>query len=334
MQLAQEKGPSGITANIRRALITGGSGFIGSHLVDRLLERGEGVTVYDNLSSGHFKWIEAHIGDPRFRFVHADVLDLERLCVEMSGHHAVWHLAANGDIRRGFQETDLDINQSVIGTRNVLEAMRRTGVRDILFSSSGSVYGETGITPTPETAGPLLPLSFYAAAKLSAEAFISAFSSLFGLRGWIFRFGNVVGTRMSRGVTHDFIRKLRANPAELEVLGDGMQEKPYFTVGDCISGMLHAYERIPLTAEKCCDIFNLGCASRTTVARIARIVIEEMELPNARIRYTGGRQGWPGDQPQVDLSFEKMERNGWTSSLTSDEAVRQTAHALIQAAGV
>ncbi len=315
-----------------RALITGGAGFIGSALVDRLLEEGQQVTVYDNLSSGRHELISGHLANPAFRFIEADVLDLPRLQECAGGHEVVWHLAANGNIQSGFQDTGFDLKQSVEGTRNVLEAMRTAGIQDLLFSSSGSVYGETSITPTPETAGPLLPISLYAAAKLGSEAFISAFASLFGLRAWIFRFGNVVGPRMTRGVTFDLIRKLRENPDELEILGDGAQEKPYFMVDDCIDGMLYAFRHIPMTAAKPCDIFNLGAPSRTRVLAIAQIIMEEMSLRDVQLKFTGGRGGWPGDQPQVHLSFEKMAGYGWRAKQSSDEAIRAAAKLLIHEA--
>lgn len=315
-----------------RAFITGGAGFIGSSLVDRLLEAEQQVTVYDNLSSGRYELIAPHVKNPAFRFIEGDVLDLPRLQEGAAGHDVIWHLAANGNIQSGFQNTDFDLKQSVEGTRNVLETMRKVGIQNLLFSSSGSVYGEIDITPTPETAGPLLPISLYAAAKLGSEAFIGAFSSLFGFRSWIFRFGNVVGPRMSRGVTFDLIQKLRNNPKELEILGDGAQEKPYFMVDDCIEGMLFAVRHIPMTAEKPCDIFNLGSASRTTVTAIAKIIIEEMGLKDVQLRYTGGRGGWPGDQPQVNLSFDKMAARGWHAKKSSDEAIRAAARLLIDEA--
>lgn len=315
---------------VGKAFITGGAGFIGSHLVDRLLGEGQEVTVYDNVSSGNRRWLEPHLGNSRFRFVQADLLDLNALQETIRGHDQVWHLGANTDIPSGFNKTDLDLKHCVVGTYHVLEAMRQTGVKDLLFASSGSVYGEVDVVPTPETVGPLRPLSLYAAGKLSCEAFISAYSHLFGLRAWIFRFGNVVGARMSHGVIYDFVQKLRKNPNELEILGDGRQEKNYFLVDECLDGMIHAYEKIPMTAEKPCDIFNLGASSSTGVTTIARIVMGEMGLQDARVTFTGGRGGWPGDQPQVHLVFEKMAAYGWRAKNTSDDAVQEATRRLLR----
>lgn len=312
-----------------KAFVTGGAGFIGSHLVDRLLGQGATVTVYDNLASGKRRWIERHLTNPRFRLVHADLLDTDNLVKSIRGHNIVWHFGANTDIPSGFANTDLDLKNCVVGTCNLLDAMRQAGVRDLMFASSGSVYGEVDIVPTPETAGPLLPLSLYAAGKLSCEAFIAAYCGLFGLRAWIFRFGNVIGPRMGHGAIYDFIQKLRKNSAELEILGDGRQEKNYFTVDECLDGMQYANTHIPMTDQKPCDIFNLGAASCTRVTTIAQIVIEEMGLKDVKIRFTGGRGGWPGDQPQVHLVFDKMASYGWRARRSSDEAVREAARAVL-----
>ena len=308
---------------VRRVFVTGGAGFIGSHVLDMLLAEGRGVTVYDNLSSGQRKWIEQHEGKTQFRFVHADLLDSDRLRKEIAGHDVVWHLAANTDIPGGFTKTDLDLKNCILATYNVLEAMHITDVRQMLFSSTGAVYGDLCRTDfATEAAGPLLPVSLYAAGKLGSEALISAYCSLFGLHAWMFRFGNVVGGRMGHGVIYDFVQKLKQSPRELEILGDGRQEKNYFLVEDCIAGMAHAYRTAPMTDEKPADIFNLGSDSVTGVKEIARIVIEEMGLENVHIRYSGGERGWPGDQPQVHITSGKMRNLGWHPVKSSDEAVR------------
>lgn len=308
---------------IRRVLVTGGAGFIGSHLVDMLMAEGHSVAVYDNLSSGKKKWIAHHFGRDSFQFVEGDLLDLDTLQRSMAGHDLVWHLAANTDIPGGYTNTDIDLKNCVIGTYNTVEAMRQNGLQRILFSSTGAIYGEICRTQaTSENAGPLLPLSLYAAGKLSSEAFISGYCSLFDLRGWIFRFGNAIGSRMGHGVIYDFIQKLRRNPEELEILGDGRQEKNYFLVEECIEGMAHAFKHAALTTEKPCDIFNLGADSVTKVTTIAQIVIDEMGLKDVKIHFTGGERGWPGDQPQVHIVSKKMHEMGWYAKHTSDEAVR------------
>jgi UDP-glucose 4-epimerase len=316
--MAKLLGPS-----LSRIFVTGASGFIGSHLVDMLLGQGYHVTAYDNLSNGRREFIEHHFGQPNFRFVEADILDEDRLDDAMQGHDLVWHLAANTDIIGGVEQPRRDLRDCVMGTFNVLEAMRRTSIQPIIFSSTGAVYGELcHDVATSESDGPLLAMSTYAAGKIGSEAFISAFCSLYGLRGWMFRFGNVIGARMTHGVIYDFIHKLRANPEELLIRGDGRQEKNYFLVEECINGMGYAYRNIPMTAEKPCDIFNLGTDSITRVVEIAAIIKEEMGLPEARIRIEGTKRAWPGDQPKVHITVDRMRELGWTARLTSDEAVR------------
>lgn len=310
---------------ISKHFVTGGSGFIGSHVVDRLMNEGKVVTVYDNLVSGRRKWIRRHLGKERFNFVNADLLDFESLKECMHGHEVAWHLGANTDIQAGNRITDLDLKNCTIATYNILEAMRANGIDKILFASSATVYGETPVLPLPESYGPLLPISLYGAGKLACEGLISAYSHLHGIKAWIFRFGNVVGARMGHGVLFDFIQKLRRNPKELEILGDGHQEKPFFLVEDCIDGMLWAFHR----SGTSCDVFNLGCESTVTVTRIAEIVVEEMGLKNVKFKYTGGQRGWPGDVPQVRFNVEKMKRLGWQAKHTSNEAVRIAVRRLL-----
>jgi UDP-glucose 4-epimerase len=305
--------------------VTGGSGFIGSHLVDRLIIEGNRVTVYDNLVSGKKKDIAHLIGNPNFGFVEADLLDYDRLKAAMQGHEIVWHLGANTDIPTGNRVTDLDLNNCTVATRNVLEAMRQNGIKRILFASSACVYGDVPAVPLTETFGPLLPINLYGAGKLACEGLISAYCHLFGIQAWIFRFGNVVGGHMGHGVIYDFIHKLRKNPAELEILGDGNQEKNYFLVEDCIDGMVWAFRN----TNSPYDVFNLGCKHSIKVSGIGQTVIEEMGLKNVKIKYTGGTRGWPGDAPYVLFNTEKMRAVGWESKHTSAEAVRMAARRLI-----
>lgn len=305
--------------------LTGGAGFIGSHLGDRLLAEGKTVTVYDNLSSGRREWIEHNIGQPGFTFIEADLLDAPKLKEAMAGHDLVIHLGANTDIPGGNQDVRLDLENCTIATHNVLEAMRATGIRRLLFSSTSAVYGEAPVIPTPEDVGPLLPISLYGAAKLACETLISAYCHIFNMQAWMFRFANVVGGRMGHGVIYDFIHKLKRNSAEMEILGDGQQEKPFFPVEDCIDGMFCAFHN----SDAWCDVFNLGCSSSSKISRVAEIVVEEMGLSGVRFRYTGGRRGWVGDVPQVGLNVSKMKRLGWEARHTSDEAVRIAARRLL-----
>lgn len=305
--------------------ITGGAGFIGGHLVDRLMNEGNQVTVYDNLVTGKRQWIEHHIGKKKFQFIHADLLDLETLKQVMRGHEVIWHLGANTDIVKGNNITDLDLKNCIIATHNTLEAMRQNDIDKLIFASSACVYGDAPPQALAETFGPLLPINLYGAGKLACEGLISAYSHLFGIKAWIFRFGNVVGARMGHGVIYDFIHKLEKNPKELEILGDGNQEKNFFLVEDCIEGMLCASQN----SDSQCDIFALGCDSFSKVIRIAQIVVEEMGLKDVKFSYTGGKRGWPGDAPIVHFDIGKMKELGWSPKHTSDEAVRIATRRLI-----
>ena len=309
-----------------RYLITGGAGFIGSHAADRLLAEGHQVTVYDNLSTGQRKWLAPHEGDPAFRFIEGDIVDRDVLQETMAGHDLVFHLAANTDIPSGYAQTRLDLDNCIIGTWNVLDATRELGIGEILFASSATVYGYPKVMPTPETYGPLLPESHYGAGKLACEALISGFAHLYPMKAWIYRFGNVMGGRMGHGVVYDFIAKLRRNPRELEILGDGRQTKTFFLVEDCLEGILWAYEH---DRERPVDIYNLGSSVTLTVTEIARIVCEEMGLDGVAFRYTGGERGWPGDVPKVDFDISKMDGLGWRVTRTSAEAVRICARRLL-----
>ncbi len=315
---------------VQKVFVTGGAGFIGSHLVDRLLKDGYEVTVFDNLSSGKRENITGHEGKTGFRFVEADLIDLEKTVSAMKGHDLVWHMAANTDIPGGFTRTDMDLKNCVTATYNIVEAMRRNGIKELIFPSTGAVYGDLcRTTPCPETSGPLLPVSLYAAGKIASEAFISAYCYLFGIRAWMFRFGNVIGSRMTHGVIFDFIQKLKKNPAELEILGDGTQEKNYFLVEECLEGMAYSFLNIPLTEEKPCDLFNLGTDSVSSVKKIAAILFEEMNLKEVRVKIAGGLRSWPGDQPRVYMTVEKMKALGWRAKLHSDDAVRAAARRML-----
>jgi len=296
--------------------VTGGAGFIGSHLVDKLIQKGE-VTVYDNLSSGKKEFIQHHLGKAGFDFVLADLLDFEKLKKAMPGHDVVFHLAANPDARLGTEDTSLDLNQETVATYNVLEGMRVNDIKKIVFSSSGTIYGETPVFPLPENYGPVLPISLYGAGKLACEGLISSFCHTFDMQSWIYRFANIVGPRATHGVIYDFIHKLKANSKELEVLGDGKQRKPYLYVEECVEGMLFGFSN----ADQRVNLFNLGCESSTEVNSIAEMVCEEMGLDGVKFKYTGGDRGWRGDVPQVRFDIKKMKKLGWEPELTSDEAV-------------
>jgi len=299
---------------VLRSFVVGGAGFIGSHLLDRLVDRGP-VTVFDNLSVGKRAFIADHLDAGRAALVEGDALDLEALCSALRDHDVVFHLAANPEARWGLERTRLDLEQGTIATYNVLEAMRRTETQQLVFSSSGTVYGDTPEPRTEEDLG--LPISLYGASKLAGEALISAFGDCFGLQAWIYRFGNVVGARGTHGAALDFLRKLSKSPTELEVLGDGRQAKPYLHVKDCVAGMLFGLDHSngPLS------ILNLAPPDGTTVTRIAELCVAASPYPDATIRYTGGDRGWPGDVPRSRMVPDRMSALGWSVSRTSDEAV-------------
>jgi len=316
--------------SVKKIFVTGGSGFIGSHVVDILMEGNYEVAVYDNLSNGRKEFIEQHIGKPNFVFHEADLMDTEALQAAMKGYDLIWHLAANTDIIGGAKQPRRDLRDCVMGTFNVLEAMRELEITPIIFSSTGAVYGEMcHDVATSEASGPLLPVSTYAAGKIGSEAFISAFCALYGLRGWMFRFGNVIGARMTHGVIADFIAKLRANPEELLIRGDGRQEKNYFLVEECIAGMAYAFRNIPRDEETPCDILNLGTDSISKVTTIAEIVREEMDLPDAKIIIEGTKRAWLGDQPRVHITVDRIREMGWQAKLQSDEAVRTAVRRML-----
>jgi UDP-glucose 4-epimerase len=310
-----------------KAFISGGAGFIGSHLVDSLLKNGYSVTVYDNLSSGDKQFIQHHVHQENFTFIKADLLDLKRIKKEIQDHDIIFHLAANPHVRLGEKQTDLDLNQGIVATYNILEAMRQNSIKKIVFSSSSVVYGETTEYSLPETHGPTLPISMYGAGKLGAEGLISAFCGTFDFQTWIYRFANVVGARGTHGVIVDFIDKLRKKPHELEILGDGKQCKPYLYVSDCVDGILFGFTH----AQEKMNLFNLSCDTTTTVTRIAEMVVEEMKLKNVLFKYTGGIRGWKGDVPRFQLNAQKINTLGWKATFTSDEAVRKAIKDVLHA---
>lgn len=312
--------------------ITGGAGFIGSHIVDVLISENQSVTVYDNLTSGKIEFIKHHFDNKRFKFIKGDLLDIDLIKQEIVGSDVVIHFAANPDARLGNENTSLDLNQETIVTYNVLEAMRVNNIKKIIFSSSGTIYGETPIIPLNENYGPILPISLYGAGKLASEGLISAFCNTFGMQAWIFRFANVVGGRATHGVIFDFINKLMKNPNELEILGDGHQEKPYIFVDNCIEAILFCFKR----SNEIVNLFNIGTHNSTDVNTIAKIIIEEMGLNDVVLKYTGGDRGWPGDIPQVRFDISKLESYGWKpkpDSYFSDQAVRRAVETILEEKG-
>lgn len=302
-----------------KILVTGGAGFIGSYMVGTLLNEGHEVIAYDNLILGKREFLGEYEQNKNFTFIEADLLNMETLRAAMQGIELVIHLAANSDISYGAKYTDVDLKNGTLATYNVLETMRVCGVKKIAFASSSAIYGETeGGFAIPESYGPLLPISLYGASKLACEALISAFCHNFGMQAWIYRFANIVGVNGTHGAIVDFIKKLHKDNAQLEILGNGKQAKPYLHVSDCVAGILYGYKHACDTV----NYFNLGVGGATSVTRLAEIVREEMELPTAVFTYTGGNRGWVGDVPQVRFNVDKFGALGWTAHYTSDEAVR------------
>ena len=302
-----------------RYFVTGGAGFIGSNLVDRLLADGHEVTAYDNLSTGRRNFLAGAITHPRFRLIQGDVLDVPALISAVAGHEIVFHLAANADVRFGADHPRRDLEQNTIATHNVLEAMRQTGVRQIAFSSTGSVYGEPDVFPTPENAPFPVQTSLYAASKLAGEALIEAYCAAFGFRGFIFRFVSILGERYSHGHVYDFVQQLSADPTRITVLGDGRQRKSYLYVQDCISAILAAIERAPDQI----NILNLGTEEYCTVNDSLGWICRRLGV-EPKIHYTGGVRGWVGDSPFIFLDTARIRALGWCTTLTIEQSILKT----------
>jgi len=309
-----------------RILVTGGAGFIGSHLCERLIGRGEQVWCVDNLRLGRRANI-AHLGAmPAFRFVELDVLDRPALgdLFEQARFDAVFHLAANSDIAAGAGDCRLDLELNQLTTVAVLEAMQARGVKRLFFASTSAVFGETDAL-LHEDFAPLEPISFYGASKLAAEAYISVFAHTFGVRAVVLRFPNVVGERATHGVIYDFMRKLAADPGRLEVLGDGNQSKPYLYVGDLVGAVLTVWDK----AEGAFAVFHAAGIGTTSVREIAEIVVAAAGRDDTRIVYAGGDRGWPGDVPRFRYDISRLQALGWRPDRHSTAAVRFAVERII-----
>jgi UDP-glucose 4-epimerase len=316
-----------------RALVTGGAGFIGSYLVDRLMGAGYFVRVVDNLSSGDLLNIKRWLNGHRFDFVQGDLKDLAVAERAVKDVEVVFHLAANPEVRVAEVDPSVHFHENLLTTFNVLEAMRKSSAAKlIVFFSSSTVYGEPAEFPTEEDYGPLLPISVYGASKLGCESLISAYSHTFGIRGLIFRLANIVGGRSRHGVVVDFIRKLEKNHKMLEVLGDGTQSKSYLHVEDLIKAVFLAFKHFVLT-RKTLEIYNVGSLDRIDVRSIAEIVAEEMGLRNLKLKFTGGvdgGRGWKGDVKSMQLSVNKLLSLGWKPTLGSEEAISLSCRELLR----
>jgi UDP-glucose 4-epimerase len=315
----------------RDVLVTGGAGFIGSLVVDRLLSDGATVTIFDDLS-GATPERAADLradggGHAGLRFIHGDVADLDAVVSAMAGSNEVIHLAANTDIAGGFADPRLDRDACILGTWNVAEAMRRHGIRRVAYASSGVVYGRPDTIPTAESSGPLRPASHYAAGKLAGEAILSGFAHLYGWRAQAFRFGNTVGAGSDHGVVHDFVVKLLRDPTRLEILGDGRQAKPYIAGDDVANAVLYAMDHGP---DAPFDVYNVATQGTLTVLEVADLAVRALGLdPHAvEIRTTAsssGGGGWPGDTPVVDFDTTRLRATGWRPAFDARAAVERAA---------
>ena len=308
-------------------LVTGGAGFIGSHLVDRLMKAGVKVRVLDNLSSGSKENVGEWLDDPNFEFIVGDLLDQDDVDGAVKDCEVIYHMAANPEIRIKKAGPEDHFKQNITATFCLLEAIRRNDLHcALVFASSSTVYGDADMIPTPEDYGPLVPISLYGASKLACEALISAYAYMFGFRAVIYRLANVIGSRSNHGVIYDFTQKLRMNPSELEVLGDGTQTKSYIHVDDCVDGFIHGH-----SSMKTLEIYNLGSDDTVTVLDIANTVKEATGNPEAEIMLTGGvdgGRGWRGDVKVMLLDTERLKNVGWSSKYNSLEAVQMTAQAV------
>ena len=311
-----------------QAVVTGGAGFIGSHLVDALVLRGDAVTVIDNLSTGDLRNLERHTGSGAVRFVRGDLL-ADGWQGALRGADRVYHLAADPDVRASAGRPAGVYARNVTATVRVLEAMREAGCAEIVFTSTSTVYGEADLIPTPENYPSMEPISVYGATKLACEAMISGYAHTFGWSSWAFRFANIIGERSNHGVIWDFIHKLRENPRELEILGDGKQVKSYCSVSACVDAVLFAAGRV----REPFACLNIGSEDWIDVTTIAAIVAGEMGLEGVAFRYTGGDRGWIGDVPRMLLSVEKLKSLGWRPRVTSEGSVREAARALVREIG-
>src|SRR4051812_39446987 len=294
-----------------RYFVTGGAGFIGSNLADRLLADGHAVTAYDNLSTGQPNFLSQALKHPNFKLVEADLLDEKKLADAVRGHDFVFHLAANADVRFGTDHPRRDLEQNTIATQNVLEAMRHGGVKRIAFSSTGSVYGEPNGHPTPEDAPFPIQTSLYAASKLAGEALIQAYVTGFGFQGYIFRFVSILGERYSHGHVFDFYRQLSEHPDRIKILGNGKQRKSYLYVGDCVDAILTVIAK----SSDPVNVYNLGTDAYCEVSgSVGWISARKGVSPNRE--YTGGERGWIGDSPFIFLDTKKVRSLGWQPKLT------------------
>lgn len=306
----------------KKIFIAGGAGFIGSHLVSHLLSQPKtpSITVYDNFTSGKKDFLKKHLSDARLTIINNDIKNLLGLIKAMQHHDMVIHLASNPDIAKAVTEPTVDFEEGTLLTQNIVEAMRITNTKKILYASGSGVYGDTGELEISEDYSPMTPISTYGASKLAGESLICAYAHMFDLQGIAFRFGNVVGPNQTHGVGYDFINKLRENPNQLAILGDGSQSKSYVYITDIISAVLTASEK----SHHPFEVFNVATGDYITVKEIADMVIKTMNLHNVKMQFAGGDRGWKGDVPIVRLNTDKIRSLGWRNQLSSKDAIQRS----------
>lgn len=308
--------------------ITGGAGFIGSHLTNFLLSSGNYVTVYDNFSNGHRWHFGKNTNNIKLNIIDADVRDEVALSQAISGHDVVFHLASNADIARAVTDPDIDFSNGTLLTRCVLEAMRKNDIRQIVFTSGSGVYGEVPPFPVTEDFSPMIPVSTYGAQKLACEALISAYSFMFDMRGMVFRFANVVGPQQTHGVAYDFLLKLTKTPKLLKIMGDGTQSKPYIHVTDVINAFMMIVNNVNAN-QSGYEYYNVASNDFLTVNEIAKLVCEQMSLKDVEYEYSGGSRGWKADVPLYRLDTSKIRSKGWSNKFSSREAVLDAVGSMI-----
>ena len=302
---------------MNKVFVTGAAGFIGSNLVDRLLKDGYKVVGWDNLSTGRIRFLEEALKNPNFTLIQGDNMDIDSLSNAMIGCDTVFHLAANADVRFGLNHPSKDLNQNTIATFNVLQAMQNCGIKRIVFSSTGSVYGESDVIPTPENAPFPIQTSLYGASKVAGESLIQAYSEGYGFESYIFRFVSILGERYTHGHIFDFYKQLLDHSEYLNVLGDGTQRKSYLYVKDCVDAILHI---LSLPSQNKVNIYNLGTDEYVQVNDSVKFIINHLGL-NPEIRYSGGNRGWIGDNPFIFLDTKKIRNTGWQPKLTIEQGV-------------
>ncbi|HJJ35952.1 MAG TPA: NAD-dependent epimerase/dehydratase family protein [Methanocorpusculum sp.] len=305
-----------------KCMVTGGAGFIGSNLVDLLVSQKHEVVVIDSMVAGRIENLSGV--KAKITLIQKDLLD-DGWQDSFAGADRVYHIAADPDVRGSARKSLEVFENNVTATVRVLEAMKKHDVKEIVFTSTSTVYGEASVIPTPETYSPMIPISIYGASKLACEAMISSYAATYNWHAWVYRFANIIGKRSTHGVIYDFVQKLRANPKELEILGDGSQSKSYLSVEECVKAMVFA----PTISHETFNFFNIGSEDWVSVKRIAELVADEMKLPDVAFKFTGGDRGWVGDVPKMRLAVDKLKSFGWNPGITSEDAVRAAIRATL-----